>query len=54
MITVEFVLGLIFLTVALTSFVFGLVLMFAQHEPNSLWGFIPVVVFLVCGAVMVS
>ena len=54
MITVEFVLGLIFLAVALTSFVFGLVLMFVQHEPNWLWGFIPVVFFLFCGACMVS
>ena len=54
MITVEFVLGLIFLAVALTSFVFGLVLMFVQNDPSWLWWYIPIGVFIFCGAVMVS
>ena len=54
MITVEFVLGLIFLAVAATSFVFCLVLLFAQNEPNWMWGFIPIFIFGVIGVAMVS
>ena len=54
MITVEFVLGIIFITMSITALIFCTTMSFASWNANWLWSWIPFLIFIVVGATMVS
>lgn len=54
MITVEFVLGIIFITMSVTALIFCTTMAFVSWNGNWMWSWIPFIIFVIAGAVMVS
>ena len=54
MITVEFVLGIIFITMSVTALIFCTTMAFVSWNENWIWSLFPFIIFAIAGAVMVS
>ena len=54
MITVEFVLGIIFVTVSITVFIFCTTMAFASNNGSWFWSWLPFIIFFTIGGVMVG
>jgi uncharacterized protein (UPF0333 family) len=54
MITVEFVLGIIFVVMSVTALIFCVSMSFASNNGDWLWSWIPILIFIIVGAAMIS
>lgn len=54
MITAEFVLGIIFLAMSVTASIFCVTMAFVSWNANWMWSWIPFMIFIIVGVVMVG